>query len=128
MGQILQTPGHRLVHSHERRADVPGFGIGERRIRVLDKPAPERPHLLAIVFDRVARLVPVRVGNYGDQTVRPVQVVGGDLGRGVAKIRRSVVHVRIKGATAVNGPEPKAIHITAAAEAGTSCRSSIATM
>ena len=92
----LQTPGHRLVRSHERRADVPGFGIGERRIRFFDKPAPERPHLLAIVFDRVARLVPVRVGNYGDQTVRPVQVVGGDLGRGVAQIRRSVVHIRIK--------------------------------
>ena len=67
MGQILQTPGHRLVRSHERRADVPGFGIGERRIRFFDKPAPERPHLLAIVFDRVARLVPVRVGNYGDR-------------------------------------------------------------
>ena len=96
MGQILQTTGHRLVRSHERRADVPGFGIGERRIRFFDKPAPERPHLLAIVFDRVARLVPMRVGNYGDQTVRPVQVVGGDLGRGVAQIRRSVVHVRIK--------------------------------
>ena len=66
MGQILQTTGHRLVRSHERRADVPGFGIGERRIRFFDKPAPERPHLLAIVFDRVARLVPVRVGNYGE--------------------------------------------------------------
>ena len=47
-------------------------------------------------FDRIAGFVEMRVGERGDQTVRPVQVVGGHLGRGVAQVGGRIVDVRVE--------------------------------
>ena len=65
-------------------------------------------------FDRIAGFVEMRVGERGDQTVRPVQVVGRDFRRGVAQVGGRIVDVRIErrgrgeGAGTVRNPHDRA--------------------
>ena len=47
-------------------------------------------------FDRIAGFVEMRVGERGDQTVRPVQVAGRDFRRGVTQVGGRIVDVRIE--------------------------------
>ena len=75
------------------------FGIASSKqllIRALDEPVPERAHAFCIALDEPVRLIPMRVGHDGDQAVRPIQVAGGDFGRGVAQVGRRVVDVRVE--------------------------------
>ena len=46
-------------------------------------------------FDRIAGFVEMRVGERGDQTVRPVQVAGRDFRRGVTQVGGRIVDVRL---------------------------------
>ena len=47
-------------------------------------------------FARIAGFVEMRVGERGDQTVRPVQVAGRDFRRGVTQVGGRIVDVRIE--------------------------------
>ena len=64
-------------------------------------------------FDRIAGFVEMRVSERGDQTVRPVQIVGRDFRRGVAQVGGRIVDVRIErrgrgeGAGTVRNPHDR---------------------
>ena len=47
-------------------------------------------------FNRIARLVEVRVSDHCNQAVRPIQAVRGDFRRGVAQVGGGVVDVRVE--------------------------------
>ena len=47
-------------------------------------------------FNRIAGLIEMRIGERRNQPVRPIQIVGRDLRRGVAQVGGRIVDVRVE--------------------------------
>ncbi len=83
-------PCQRHQSSRHRPDQASASSVRSTRRCPNERTSSEKP------LNRVAGLIPVRVGDDGNAAVRPIQAVGGDFGRGVAQVGRGVVDVRIE--------------------------------